>query len=289
MPNPSQLAPLPDHRNVHTAKWQELWRRHAHITTPLRQRGLTCDIAFGLSTYVVHVDLPDDSHLIIAPPQDPPCRRPPGDPQGWSVTRHRPHDPNPGEMIYDSTPPTDRGIPERPEARHGGSARHMIEAVDQHLTQLRLIPSPAPSGQAQPVAQPGPTTPTDPEGRYVYGRQILALTDQLNATDSYEQAAELTDQVLEPTDRLLERLAEFFEAAAEKAQESDHDDGFDLRNDLQDAATALRELGEDLHVAADRMRALAPRPPAHQITKATAAGPSTGLPKAVPPTHGRSR
>ncbi|MFH8991386.1 hypothetical protein [Streptomyces sp. NPDC017940] len=109
----------------------------------------------------------------------------------------------------------------------------------------------------------------------MYGRQVLALTDQLNGTTSYEHAAVLTDQVLEPTDGLLERLAEFFEAAAEKAKEADHDDGFDLHYDLEDAASTLRGLGEDLHVV-DRMRALAPRSPARQATKATVTGSSIG-------------
>lgn len=47
-PNPvdarTTLAPLPNHRNVGERWWQELWRRHTHITTPLRARGLPCDI-----------------------------------------------------------------------------------------------------------------------------------------------------------------------------------------------------------------------------------------------------
>ncbi|MEI5100916.1 hypothetical protein RB200_23240 [Streptomyces sp. PmtG] len=118
---------------------------------------------------------------------------------------------------------------------------------------------------------------------------MLALTDQLNATTSYEHAADLTDQVLEPSDGLLARLAEFFEAAAEKAKESEHDDAFDLHYDLEDAAATLRGLGEDLHVTVDRMRALAPRSPVRQTTTATVAGSGIGLPKAVPPAPGRTR
>lgn len=140
---------------------------------------------------------------------------------------------------------------------------------------------------AAPAA--GVTTPTDPDGRYVYGRQVLTLTDQLNGTTSFEHTAALTDQVLEPTDGLLERLAEFFEAAAEKAKEADHDDGFDLHYDLQDAASTLRGLGEDLHVAVDRMRALAPRLSARQTAKTTVAGSGTALPTPVPPAPGRIR
>lgn len=71
-PRPVPLAPLPDHRNVHTPWWQELWSRHAHVITPLRARGLPCDIEFGLSAYIVRVSLPDDSYLVISPPHDPP-------------------------------------------------------------------------------------------------------------------------------------------------------------------------------------------------------------------------
>ena len=111
----------------------------------------------------------------------------------------------------------------------------------------------------------------------------------LNGATSYAHAATLTDQVLEPTDGLLERLAEFFEAAAEKVKEADHDDGFDLHYDLQDAAATLRGLGEDLHTAVDRMRALDPRAPAHQTTSAALAGPSPWLPTAVRPAPGRTR
>ncbi|WP_327669521.1 MULTISPECIES: hypothetical protein [unclassified Streptomyces] len=81
------LAPLPEHRDVNTPWWQELWRRHAHITTPLRARGLECDIEFGLSAYILRVPLPDDSCLIISPPQEPPSKHPPGDPEGWIATR----------------------------------------------------------------------------------------------------------------------------------------------------------------------------------------------------------
>lgn len=99
------------------------------------------------------------------------------------------------------------------------------------------------------------------------------------------QAAALTSQVLEPTDGLLERLAEFFEAAAEKARETDHDDGFDLHYDLQDAAATVRDLGEDLHAVVDRMRALPPvvptRPAAttHAVPGAPLALPAAQLPK----------
>ncbi|NEB88986.1 hypothetical protein G3I43_33200 [Streptomyces anulatus] len=136
------LAPLPDHRNVNTSWWQELWRRHAHITTPLRARGLTCDIEFGLSAYIVRVPLPDDSYLIIGPPQEPVSDRPPGNPEGWIATREHPIDQSVFEVLYDSSPPDDPGAPQRSEARHGGSAEPLIAAVDHRLAQLGLLPSP---------------------------------------------------------------------------------------------------------------------------------------------------
>ncbi|MFJ4703669.1 hypothetical protein ACIP6I_02245 [Streptomyces anulatus] len=136
------LAPLPDHRNVNTAWWQELWRRHAHITTPLRARGLTCDIEFGLSAYIVRIPLPDDSYLIIGPPQEPASDRPPGDPEGWIATREHPTDESSFEVVYDSSPSGDPGAPQRPEARHGGSAEPLIAAIDHRLALLGLLPSP---------------------------------------------------------------------------------------------------------------------------------------------------
>lgn len=137
------LAPLPDHRNVNTPWWQELWRRHAHLTRPLRERGLECDIEFGLSAYIVRVSLPDDSYLIIGPPQEPSSEHPPGDPEGWIVTRERISDRSSlFERIYDSAPPAYPGGPKQPEARHAGSVQPLIEAIDQRLTQLGLLTVP---------------------------------------------------------------------------------------------------------------------------------------------------
>ncbi|MET8561290.1 hypothetical protein ABZV75_12125 [Streptomyces flaveolus] len=292
----SALAPIPDHRNVNTAWWQELWRRHTHITTPLRQRGLECDIEFGLSAYIVRVSLPDDSYLIIGPPQEPSCDRPPGDPEGWIVTRQHPDDQALFEVIYDSAPSADPGATERPEARLGGSATHLIEAIDQRLIQLGLLPAPSSStaGALVSAATPtlrAPTTPNvsdtaDRTSVYIYGDALLALTDRLNATESHADAAALLHQVLVPSG-LLERLGEFFEAAGQKARDSEQDDGFDLHDDLEDAAAALRSLGEDLHSVVDRMRALAP---ARRTTSAALpSGPSPVLPTAKMPMPGRSR
>ncbi|MER7932946.1 MULTISPECIES: hypothetical protein [unclassified Streptomyces] len=155
-------APLPDHRDVNTPWWQELWRRHAHVTTPLRARGLPCDIEFGLSAYIVRVSLPDDSHLIISPPQEPPSERPPGDPEGWIVTREHPDDQDCFEVLYDSTPCGDLDAPQRPEARHGGSAQPLVEAIGHRLDQLGLLHRPASPTAVGPGLQNLPSMPAAP-------------------------------------------------------------------------------------------------------------------------------
>ncbi|GAB3121149.1 hypothetical protein GCM10027160_38070 [Streptomyces calidiresistens] len=103
----------------------------------------------------------------------------------------------------------------------------------------------------------------------------MELTDRLNAARTVGEAAALTEPVLHPTEGLLERLADFFEAAAEKARETETDDGFDLRDDLDHAAASLREIAEELHGVPLRMHALAPPP--------RAAGPSRRLPGTPPP------
>ncbi|WP_257234167.1 hypothetical protein [Streptomyces sp. JV178] len=133
----------------------------------------------------------------------------------------------------------------------------------------------------------GPVTNRDRTTTYVYGDALLALTGRLNATESHADAAALLHQVLDPTSGLLERLGELFEAAGEKAKQTEQDDGFDLHYDLEDAAAALRSLGEDLHTAVDRMRALAPA--RHSTSAALSPGPSPRLPAAKIPMPGRSR
>ncbi|MFI5751097.1 hypothetical protein ACIBBE_35505 [Streptomyces sp. NPDC051644] len=290
------LAPLPDHRDVNTPWWQELWRRHAHITTPLRARGLQCDIEFGLSAYIVRVPLPDDSYLIIGPPQEPSSERPPGDPEGWIATREHPDDQALFEVLYDSAPSGDADVPQRAEARHGGSAQPLIEALDHRLAQLGLLPHPVPPHESPHVhpaqAPPEPSRAPDDQAAanrapsYVYGDAMLALTDRLNGAESHADAAALLHQVLDPVNGLLERLGEFFEAAGEKAKEAEEDDGFDLSYDLADAAAEIRNLGEVLHVAEDRMRALTPLVPPPRLPSTTARAPSLP-PRALPPAQPR--
>ncbi|MFF0201916.1 hypothetical protein [Streptomyces sp. NPDC005017] len=120
------------------------------------------------------------------------------------------------------------------------------------------------------------------------------LIDRLNAARSYDEAAQLLHQVLEPTEGLLPGLEGFLEAAAKTAKASERQDGFDLYHDLQSAALTLRRLGEDLHVAVERMQALAvprrrswqeavadyyataPSTPSHSASAPPPAGPSSG-------------
>ncbi|MER7728531.1 hypothetical protein [Streptomyces sp. NPDC096323] len=299
-PRTAPLAPLPDHRDVNTPWWQELWRRHAHITTPMRQRGLTCDIEFGLSAYIVRVSLPDDSYLIVSPPQEPPSDRPPGDPEGWIVTRERTSERSTlFERIYDSAPPAYPSRTPQPEARHGGSAEPLIAAIDKHLDQLGLLPNSVPSTAERNVLAATPTLnahgATDTPATvghtsvHAYGDALLALTDRLNRTETHADAAALLHQVLEPVDGLIDRLGEFFEAAAEKAKETEDDDGFDLSDDLAEAAAEVRNLTELLDTAEARMRTLTPLAPAPQFRSAPTRAPSLtprSLPTA-PPRHTR--
>ncbi|MEU3597194.1 hypothetical protein ABZ714_00435 [Streptomyces sp. NPDC006798] len=100
-------------------------------------------------------------------------------------------------------------------------------------------------------------TPSDPVGRLVHGQQLLRLTDRLNGAGSPAEAADVAEQVLDPVDGVLARLSEFFEAAVEQAKEAGTDEGWDLSYLFEDAAATVTALGEDLHIAADRMRALA--------------------------------
>ncbi|MEV6007344.1 hypothetical protein AB0M29_11100 [Streptomyces sp. NPDC051976] len=284
-----QLAPLPDHRDVNMPWWQELWRRHAHITTPLRARGLPCDIEFGLSAHIVRVPLPDDSYLIISPPQEPASDRPPGDPEGWVATREHPDDQRLFEVLYDSDPIDDPGARQRPEVRHGGNAQPLIDAIERRLTQLGLLPHPVLSRESSHAHPAQPTSPawnapgtSDRGPVYVYGDALRDLTDRLNGAESHADAAALLHQIVEPTDGLLAQLGEFVEAASEKAKEAEEDDGFDLSYDLADAAAEILSLGEALHGAEDRMRALTPLRPAPRERSTPAHAPSVP-PRALPP------
>lgn len=243
----------------------------------------------------MRVSLPDDSYLLISPPQEPSSDHPPGDPEGWIATREHPDDQPLFEIVYDSAPSADPGAAQRPEARHGGSVQPLIEAIDHRLAQLGLLPHPL---SPTPNPHTVPATPTlhapqapdvcdtaDRAPVYVYGDAMRALTDRLNQTESHADAAALLHQILDPINGLLERLGEFFEAAGEKAKEAEENDGFDLSYDLADAAAEIRNLGEVLHVAEDRMRALTPLVPTPRLARPPSLPPRV-LPT-VQPRHTR--
>ncbi|MFF4785776.1 hypothetical protein ACFY3E_31225 [Streptomyces griseorubiginosus] len=115
---------------------------YSHLTAPLRQRGLSCTVEYGLSDHIVHAELPDGSALIISPPQEPPTDHPPGYPESWLVTRGHPDDSTLHEVIYDSEP-------DGPHARHGGSIPRLLDAIDTRLDQLCLPTRPEPRRPAQ--------------------------------------------------------------------------------------------------------------------------------------------
>jgi phosphoglycolate phosphatase-like HAD superfamily hydrolase len=127
-----QLAPLLDHRHGVTTRWRTLWHRHAHVTTPLRQRGLVCDVEFGSSDYLIHARLPGSGMLTIGPQEDPPNLTP-GRPEGWLVTLEHPDQPQ--DVVYDSRPGG-------PHQRHGPDIAPLLEVVDVRLTELGLLPNP---------------------------------------------------------------------------------------------------------------------------------------------------
>ncbi|MEJ8650611.1 hypothetical protein WKI65_21530 [Streptomyces sp. MS1.AVA.3] len=75
---------------------------------------------------------------------------------------------------------------------------------------------------------------------------IRHLTDRMLGADSYARAAYHTEQVLHPDFGVLARLSSFFEAAAEQAQASGSDEGWELHYRFAQAAATLTALGEEL-------------------------------------------
>ncbi|WP_176735386.1 hypothetical protein [Actinacidiphila rubida] len=103
--------------------------RYGHLTTPLRQRGLECTVEYGLSDYILCVELPDHSTLVISPPQEAPA----DDPPSWLVTRSHPYDTAVHSVVYNSEPGG-------PHARHQGDIPPLLAAVDTFLDQLGVGP-----------------------------------------------------------------------------------------------------------------------------------------------------
>lgn len=130
--------------------------------------------------------------------------------------------------------------------------------------------------------------PTDASAApLVFGDALLALTNRLNATASYPEAAALLEQILEPTGGLVARLGDFFEAAGEKAKEAEEHDGFDLSYDFEDAAAEVRNAGVILQTAAAQMRQLTAEAPPPLPARQSVTAP--GLPAPAPPQPSRTR
>jgi hypothetical protein len=106
-------------------------QKYAHITAPLRHRGLFCTVEYGLSDYIVRAELPDRSTLIISPPQEPPTDHPPGHPPSWLVTRSHPYNAAVHSVVYNSEPGG-------PHAHHQGDDPPLLAAIDICLDQLGL-------------------------------------------------------------------------------------------------------------------------------------------------------
>jgi len=114
---------------------QSLYRQ---VTLPLTARGLTCTVEYGLSDWIVHAELPDGSHLIVSPPQEPPGDHPPGHPDAWIAywTRESPSD---YRLLYDSAPGG-------PDEAHQGRLPPLLRALDTSLDRLGVPPrSPSPT------------------------------------------------------------------------------------------------------------------------------------------------
>lgn len=90
---PRSPAPLPDHRNVHDPRWREVWAGYAHLTTPLHERGMVCDVQYGMSAWLVYAWPPGHDSVVIIGAQG-----------GWLVTHEAPaEDRTSMTVLYDST------------------------------------------------------------------------------------------------------------------------------------------------------------------------------------------
>ncbi|WP_434596496.1 hypothetical protein [Streptomyces sp. A5-4] len=119
-PSTRLLAPLPDHRNVLDPSWQRAWARFAHVTTPLRERGLVCDVQYGMDDWLVYAWPPGHDSVVLIGAQG-----------GWLATHEAPaEDRTSMTVLYDSTDsvgPHDVGP--------------LLSAIDALLARLPRIPS----------------------------------------------------------------------------------------------------------------------------------------------------
>ncbi|MCY0928220.1 hypothetical protein OTB20_18865 [Streptomyces sp. H27-H1] len=124
------LAPLPDHRGTGDPAWQQVWANYAYLITPLRERGMVCDVQQGLQYWLVYAYPPGHDSVLIIGPED----------SGWLVTHQAPaEDWTDFAVVYDSragsTPPAG------PDAGHGREIGPLLAAVDARVARLPRVPA----------------------------------------------------------------------------------------------------------------------------------------------------
>ncbi|MFF7438981.1 hypothetical protein [Streptomyces sp. NPDC008122] len=132
----------------------------------------------------------------------------------------------------------------------------------------------APPADTRPLPAPSP--------------DVRANAAPSDGASSSTRTLDLLTSVLDPHHGTLELLANLFDTAADKARTHDtsDDDAFQLAEDLSAAAAGIRRIGEDLHVAPERMAALTQIPSSTPApTRGASATPQRALPPA-PPTPG---
>ncbi|WP_327303647.1 hypothetical protein OG730_08515 [Streptomyces sp. NBC_01298] len=142
------MAPLPDHSNTENPEWQQAWANMVFLTTPLRERGMVCDVQQGLQYGLVYAYPPGHDSVFIIGPED----------SGWLVTHQAPaEDWTDFSVVYDSragsTPPAS------PDAAHGHQLTPLLAAVDAHVAR-RLRPPAAPISAVPRQVGPPASRPT---------------------------------------------------------------------------------------------------------------------------------
>ncbi|WP_374777026.1 hypothetical protein OG756_33960 [Streptomyces sp. NBC_01310] len=137
---PRPPAPLPNHRNTSDPIWQRIWANYTFLTTPLRERGLVCDVGQGLNSTLIYAYPPGHDSVLIIGPED----------GGWLVTHQAPaEDWTDFAAVYDSR--GDSTPPAGPDARHGRLVEPLLTVIDAFLAQLPREPS-TPHSAGSPVA-----------------------------------------------------------------------------------------------------------------------------------------
>ncbi|MEU2082345.1 hypothetical protein ABZ569_10725 [Streptomyces albus] len=140
---PAGLAPLPDTNKIRDALWQHQWKRFGHLTTPLRARGLVCDVELG-ELWLVRAQLPDKTHLLISGPADGGPGQDAAHPPGWLVTHRADDNGTLYGVPYDS-------CPEAPHAAYGPRIEPMLDRIDAYCRELGIdLPRPAQARESAP-------------------------------------------------------------------------------------------------------------------------------------------